>query len=127
MADIRLARRLRRWFTARHIGVFVQFLMAASIAFDRSGIGGTVTFFQSRTQIGNSVLALGFLLGGLISLLARNIRVYLIVNLFIFGSYALVGLWGWLFENAVPPQASIMTLGVCLYTLWAFPDEERDV
>lgn len=113
---------MRHWFPAKYIGVLVQLLMGVSIATGQDGGAGTVSFFQSRTHIDSLILGGGFILSGLIVMVTRRIRVYIAINLFVFGSYTLVALYGWLIENAVPPQAGILTLGVCLFTLWAFPE-----
>lgn len=122
MADIRTAKTVRHWFPARYIGVVVQLLMGITIASGQATGAGTVSFFQNRTHIDSALLGGGFILSGLITMLTRQIRVYIAVNLFVFGSYTLVAVYGWLIAQVVPPQASILTLGVCLFTLWAFPE-----
>jgi len=123
MADIRTAKKLRRWFPPRYIGVAVQFLIGLAILTNQAGgAGSIVAFFQRRTHIDSLLLGGGFIVSGLISLITRNIRVYLTVNLFVFGSYTLVGLYAWLIEDSVPPAASILAFGVCLFTLWTFPE-----
>lgn len=125
MADIRTAKTMRQWFPAKYIGVLVQLLMGITIALGQSGAGGTVSFFQGRTHIDSIILGSGFILSGLIVMVTRRIRVYIAVNLFVFGSYTLVALYGWLIEGVVPPQAAILTMGVCLFTLWAFPEGDN--
>lgn len=122
MADIRAAKRLRQFFPARFVGALVQLLLGLSIVTGQAETSGTVVFFRSQTDVDPVVLGVGFIAAGLITLVTQNIRIYLAVNLFVFGSYTLIALLGWLLEAAVPPQASILTLGVCLYTLWSFPE-----
>jgi hypothetical protein len=122
MADRRAMQKARHWFPERYISMLVQLLMGISIASGQTSNAGVVVFFQSRTHISSVLLGLGFILSGLLTGITQQFRVYIGVNAFVFGSYALVALYGWLIANEVPAQNSILAFGVCLFTLWSYPE-----
>jgi hypothetical protein len=121
MASERLAAQIRR-IQPRSISVFVLTSLGAANVFYPATSGSTVSFIYQHTGITSQSVGLTMLIIGAIVALVQRKSVYFL-SCGVFGLYALIAFIGALFRE-VPFNASIFALGIFLYTVWSFPDED---
>jgi hypothetical protein len=122
MASEHLAKQIRR-VNPRNISALVLLSLGAANILSPSTSGSTVYFIERHTGITSLAVGITLLATGFLVMVVQKKGVYFLSS-GMFGLYALIAFVGALFRE-VPYNASILSIGIFLFTLWSFPDEDK--